>query len=296
MALLMNCTLCVESCEAQSNGDAGTLTVTGKRLLLHQFKALFIKRFCNSLKYTRGLFAQLILPAVFISIALLFKMLASHHSNGIIELTPSLYPGDMYIPFKNFQPWQKQAVNLTKTLAQPCGASAHYLVSNMSLVRCHQYLQYMQSHCHLPNKYWTNSTNVASSSNATCSCVSHKQQCPAGVVAPSPPSLLTVDDLTLQDLTDKKNMSDYILKSTDEYILHRYGGVSFGHENQEYAEPLPGVYHDDLQLFGVRKAAKAWYTNKGYHSPPIYLNVLNNVILRNHFDQSADSLEYGELS
>ncbi|XP_062517639.1 phospholipid-transporting ATPase ABCA1-like, partial [Corticium candelabrum] len=251
-----------ESRVADCYGDAGTCTVTGHHLLLQQFKASFIKRFHNSRRYTKGIIAQLILPAIFICVALVFKLFAPQPSNGTIELTPSVYPGDMYIPFKNFQPWQQQATNLTASVAQPCGGSAHYLVNSISKSRCHQYLAYVASHRHTPNKYWSVPASITAPVNATCSCASGKQQCPSDIVAPSPPSLLTVDDLTLQDLVDKKNMTDYILKSTDEYILHRYGGVSFGHENLQFGDVSSQMYGDALSRLGVRRAAKAWYTNK----------------------------------
>lgn len=45
-------------------------------------------------------------------------------------------------------------------------------------------------------------------------------------------------------------------------------------------------------LFGkiaVRRAAKVWYDENGYHSAPTYLNVLNNAILRANLPPDAGS-------
>ena len=286
----------LESHQADCYGNAGTCTVSGWLLLVQQFKALFIKRFHHSRRYIKGFVAQIVLPAIFICIALVFKSLAPSPSTGRIELTPRVYPGKMYIPFKNFQPSENKAAKMTLALSQPCGVSAHYLVDNddTNMARCCSYLKDNESH-HIPNDYWTMPSNVNRPVNLTCSCSSGKQQCPNNIVAPLPPSLLTVDDLTLQDLADKKNMTDYILKSTDDYIMQRYGGISFGHQNDQYTELSSEPYNDSTLLLGVRQAAKAWYTNKGYHAPPIYLNVLNNAILRGNLDPSENITDYGEL-
>lgn len=264
--------------------------MTGKLLLWQQFKACFIKRFHNSRRYRRGFIAQIILPAVFIAIALIFKKLSPGVVNKSIELTPSLYPGEQFIPFENFQPWQDQAANLTDILAQPCGVSAHFLVEHLDDTICQPDMSTVSSK--QPSHAVPHVSNV-SSVKLTCSCATGKQECPANIVAPSPPSLHAVDHLTLQDLAEKTNMTDYILKSTDDFILHRYGGVSFGNENPQFETVSPGPYQDILRLVGVRKAAKAWYTNNGFHAPPIYLSVLNNAILRASLDRNKNITQYG---
>jgi ABC-type multidrug transport system ATPase subunit len=278
-----------ESFEADNYGNAGNCTVTGCFLLLQQYKASFIKRFHHSKRYFKGFIAQIVLPAAFICLALVFKLLAPNPSNGIIELTPRTYPGKLYIPFKNFNTSDKQAVQMTSALTQPCGVSAYYLTAGLDQTICHKYLDDTES----DYLYWTKPSNDTPPANVSCSCASGKQQCPHNIVAPLPPFLNTVDDLTLQDLADKKNMTDYILKSTDDYILHRYGGASFGHENDQFAEASSGPYHDVLDWLGVKRAAKAWYSNKAPHSPPIYLNVLNNAILRGHLNASENITQYG---
>lgn len=58
-----------------------------------------------------------------------------------------------------------------------------------------------------------------------------------------------------------KDSFDWFLKTHEEYIGKRYGGVSI----------------NDSKFI-------VWYNNKGYHSMPLYLNLLHNNILREEID------------
>ena len=55
----------------------------------------------------------------------------------------------------------------------------------------------------------------------SCSCASGKQTCPRGSYGPNPPMKKLNTKDTLIDLTGR-NVSDYLMKSTDEYIKRRY--------------------------------------------------------------------------
>ena len=57
-----------------------------------------------------------------------------------------------------------------------------------------------------------------------------------------------------------------------------------------------GPYQDVMDGLAVRKAAKAWFNNKGYHASPISLNALNNALLRGNLDidDDKDIWEYGK--
>ena len=54
-----------------------------------------------------------------------------------------------------------------------------------------------------------------------CSCSSGKQNCPAGAYGPQPPMRKLNTKDTLIDLTGR-NISEYLLKSTDEFVKRRY--------------------------------------------------------------------------
>lgn len=61
---------------------------------------------------------------------------------------------------------------------------------------------------------------------------------------------------------------DWILETEDDYFERRYGGIVVNGSK-----------------FGV------WYNNKGYHSLPTYMNVLNNAILRQELNHSSFKIE-----
>ena len=74
--------------------------------------------------------------------------------------------------------------------------------------------------------------------------------------------------------------------------------MSFGHERQDVSGYLDRLYNADangsLPLLAVQEAAKAWYSLKGYHAMPTYLNVLNNAILRANLPNGSSETEHGE--
>lgn len=85
-------------------------------------------------------------------------------------------------------------------------------------------------------------------------------------------------------------------------VFFRYGGVSFGHVLNTVPEDFGVGASETFRKIAVRHVSKvrsigflihyerksirdsgdsqAWYNHKGFHSMPIYLNVLNNAILR----------------
>lgn len=58
--------------------------------------------------------------------------------------------------------------------------------------------------------------------------------------------------------------SKWILKTHEEFIGKRYGGVSF---------------NDSRSI--------VWYNNKGYHAMPLYLNLLNSAIFKKEMNDSS---------
>jgi ABC-2 family transporter protein len=65
-----------------------------------------------------------------------------------------------------------------------------------------------------------------------------------------------------------KSSFDWILKTHEEYIGRRYGGVSI---------------NDSRSI--------VWYNNKGYHSMPLYLNLLNSAVLKKELNDSSYSIK-----
>ena len=52
---------------------------------------------------------------------------------------------------------------------------------------------------------------------------------------------------------------------------------------------------DNLRRTSVRRLAKAWFNNKGFHAVPAFVNAINNAVLRANLPASAgDPAAYGE--
>eukprot|EP00118_Oscarella_pearsei_P002785 m.11554 g.11554 ORF g.11554 m.11554 type:complete len:2446 (+) comp23502_c1_seq1:90-7427(+) len=277
-----------DSRKADLHGDAGSCTVTGARLFSQQFKALFIRHFQHTKRYVKGFFAQVILPAIFVTVALTLKKFASVPGDVTLEFTPTLYAETNYFPFKNFEPFSPETNQYTRALAQPCGLASHFLPGNDEFRQCEKY---MENSDLLRENLWTEPEGKAT--NESCYCDGGRFLCPKTAGLPKPPALDTVNSQVLQDLSSKNNVSGYLIETTSQYILERYQGASFGNENPHFPAVRAGAYQEIMDGLVVKKAAKAWYNNKGYHSSPISLNILNNALLRGNLNNSKDILKYG---
>lgn len=61
-----------------------------------------------------------------------------------------------------------------------------------------------------------------------------------------------------------KSSFDWLLKTQEDFIERRYGGVSL---------------NDSRSI--------VWYNNKGYHAMPVFLNILNSAVLRRELNDSS---------
>ena len=104
----------------------GSYTLTGASLKWQQFWALLLKRFHHARRNFTGVISQILLPAIFISIAMTMALsLPKKGDLPALELTPSMFPRPNYIPFAN----EAKGVNLLakrldKTLTLPSGVGA----------------------------------------------------------------------------------------------------------------------------------------------------------------------------
>ncbi|XP_033642721.1 ATP-binding cassette sub-family A member 2-like isoform X2 [Asterias rubens] len=121
----------------------------------------------------------------------------------------------------------------------------------------------------------------------TCQCAEDGNGfvCPPNVGEPVPDKKKVITSDILLDVSGR-NMSEYIIYTTNKFRLRRYGGISFGNVRSFVPSKYGNIVPDTYRSIAVRNAAIAWYSHKGYHSLPIYLNVLNNAILRANLDPS----------
>ncbi|KAM9858193.1 ATP-binding cassette sub-family A member 2 [Aulostomus maculatus] len=112
----------------------------------------------------------------------------------------------------------------------------------------------------------------------TCSMQGASFSCPSGVGG-RPPLMKVVTGDILVDITGR-NISEYLLFTSDRLRLHRYGGLTVGNIQKSIPASFGRKIPPMVRKIAVRRSAQVLYNNKGYHSMPTYLNVLNNAILR----------------
>ncbi|KAM7392169.1 hypothetical protein PAMP_022799 [Pampus punctatissimus] len=112
----------------------------------------------------------------------------------------------------------------------------------------------------------------------TCSMQGTGFSCPSGVGG-RPPLMKVVTGDILVDITGR-NVSEYLLFTSDRLRLHRYGGLTVGNIQKSIPASFGRKIPPMVRKIAVRRSAQVLYNNKGYHSMPTYLNVLNNAILR----------------
>ncbi|XP_076853951.1 ATP-binding cassette sub-family A member 2 isoform X2 [Brachyhypopomus gauderio] len=111
-----------------------------------------------------------------------------------------------------------------------------------------------------------------------CSMQGTGFSCPSGVGG-RPPLMKVVTGDILVDITGR-NVSEYLLYTSDRLRLHRYGGITVGNIQKSVPASFGRKTPPMVRKIAVRRASQVLYNNKGYHSMPTYLNVLNNAILR----------------
>ncbi|KAM3868024.1 ATP-binding cassette sub-family A member 2 [Diretmus argenteus] len=112
----------------------------------------------------------------------------------------------------------------------------------------------------------------------TCSMQGTGFSCPSGVGGRPPLTKVVTGDI-LVDITGR-NVSEYLLFTSDRVRLHRYGGITVGNIQKSIPASFGRKTPPMVRKIAVRRSAQVLYNNKGYHSMPTYLNVLNNAILR----------------
>uniref|UniRef100_A0A7N8YKG0 P-type phospholipid transporter n=1 Tax=Mastacembelus armatus TaxID=205130 RepID=A0A7N8YKG0_9TELE len=250
--------LCTESRETDwlSGTDGkGSYQVKGWSLKRQQFVALLWKRFLYARRSRKGFFAQIVLPAVFVCIALVFSLIVPPFGKyPSLAMDPSMY-GEQYTFISNDLPEDPHINKLLGALTEKPGFGTRCMEETLSDTACTavedewSVPQVSQSVKDMFDK--SNWTMENPSPLCECSCEKRKRmlpECPAGAGGLPPPQISDKD--TLQNLTGR-NISDYLVKT---YI---------------------------------------WFNNKGWHSIGSFLNVMNNGILRASLPAGKDPSKFG---
>ncbi|XP_077388934.1 phospholipid-transporting ATPase ABCA1b isoform X2 [Festucalex cinctus] len=256
-------------------GGKGSTTVSGWNLRKQQFVALMWKRFLYARRSRKGFFAQIVLPAVFVCIALVFSLIVP--------------PFGKY-PSLELQPWMYQDQVTFISEDAPADASMHKLVSSLLDppglgTRCMLGHPVAEAPCTMGEDDWSlpevaesvrrmfasgNWSMAEPSPACSCSCDGRKKmlpECPAGAGGMPPPQIKLSSSDTLQNLTGR-NISDYLVKTYAQIIgkslknkvwvnEFRYGGFSLGARSTQVLPPADEI--DDA----IRRVRKIFEITKG---------------------------------
>uniref|UniRef100_A0A8C0H2Z1 P-type phospholipid transporter n=1 Tax=Chelonoidis abingdonii TaxID=106734 RepID=A0A8C0H2Z1_CHEAB len=274
----------------------GSYQMKGWKLIQQQFVALLWKRLLIARRSRKGFFAQIVLPAVFVCIALMFSLIVPPFGKyPSLELQPWMYD-EQYTFISNDAPDDAGTQKLMNTLLNEPGFGT----------RC------VEGHS-IPEVEWTTSSvpdtvlDIFLNGNWTlenpspaCECSNEKIKkmlpvCPPGAGGLPPPQREQNTGDILQNLTGR-NISDYLVKTYAQIIgkslcftflsvcAFRYGGFSVGASSSLLLPPSDEVSDAIKQV---------WFNNKGWHAIGSFLNVINNAILRANLQDGKNPSTYG---
>uniref|UniRef100_A0A8C2RXR9 ATP binding cassette subfamily A member 7 n=1 Tax=Capra hircus TaxID=9925 RepID=A0A8C2RXR9_CAPHI len=119
----------------QGSGPATAGRVHSWALTCQQLRALLLKRFLLARRSRRGLFAQIVLPALFVGLALVFSLIAPPFGYyPALQLSPSMY-GSQVSFFSDDTPGDPEHARLLEALLEEAGLEEPYLKSNSSSLK-----------------------------------------------------------------------------------------------------------------------------------------------------------------
>uniref|UniRef100_A0A8C3B4Y6 P-type phospholipid transporter n=1 Tax=Cyclopterus lumpus TaxID=8103 RepID=A0A8C3B4Y6_CYCLU len=325
------CHLCPESRETDllSGTDGkGSFQVKGWSLKRQQFIALLWKRFLYARRSRKGFFAQIVLPAVFVCIALVFSLIVPPFGKyPSLTLDHSMY-GEQFTFISNDLPEDPHINKLLGALTENAGFGT----------RCMEGQPIPETPCTAVEDEWSvpevsqsvrdmfdrgNWSMEDPSPMCECSCGGRKRmlpECPAGAGGLPPPQMKISEKDTLQNLTGR-NVSDYLVKTYAQIIgkslknkiwvnEFRYGGFSLGARSSPlmaHTEDIDEAIAQLTKRFRLERVRhyitvretyaplyfQIWFNNKGWHSIGSFLNVMNNGILRASLQADQDPTKFG---
>ncbi|XP_068174679.1 phospholipid-transporting ATPase ABCA1 isoform X2 [Antennarius striatus] len=231
------------------DGRGGT-PVTGWWLTWQQLRALFIKRWLYARRSRRGIFAQIVLPAVFVLVALLFSLIVPPFGKyPAMQLHPWMY-GEQYTFFSNDAPGDPAMKNLLDALLDKPGFGTKCMEkendNNSASPQCGAewggaFMRPQVSYSTWQMFSGGNWSTDRPSPDCQCSTEDVRRMlpdCPLGAGGLPPPQIRRPTGDILQNLTGY-NISDYLVKTyaqilkksikTKKWVNEfRYGGFSLG--------------------------------------------------------------------
>ncbi|XP_064136134.1 phospholipid-transporting ATPase ABCA7 isoform X8 [Loxodonta africana] len=231
----------------QGSGLEAAGRVEGWVLTRQQLWALLLKRFLLAHRCRRGLFAQIVLPALFVGLALVFSLMVPPFGHyPALQLSPAMY-GVQVSFFSKDAPGGPKSAHLLEALLAEAGLEEQYLQNISDRVpKCTPLPACLFLVPEVPEDVaevlargnWT-----PESPSPPCQCSQPGARrllpvCPAAAGGPPPPQVLTGSGEVVQNLTGR-NLSDFLVKTYPRLVRQglktkkwvnevRYGGFSLG--------------------------------------------------------------------
>ncbi|KAM3857848.1 phospholipid-transporting ATPase ABCA1 [Diretmus argenteus] len=304
----------------------GSTVITGWELIRRQFLALFIKRFHHARRSRKGLIAQVVLPAVFVCLSLIFSLIVPPFSEyPSLDLQPWMYGLPQTSFYSNDGPYNAEVSRVVDSLVNKPGFGTRCMTGNpIPELPCAP----SASDWFTPpvdqsvSDIFLNGSWNMTNPSPPCQCSTRKRtimlpDCPPGAGGLPPPQRIQNTTDTLLDLTGR-NMTDFLVKTYENSGKKRYGGISVGAVNSQVRltdaeieaafKDLKGLFDsfqdnvtDEifqtaetlLKKLGNRDNVKVWFYNQAWHGVVSFLNVANNAILRGNLPAGGDPHQYG---
>ncbi|XP_062967298.1 phospholipid-transporting ATPase ABCA7 [Cynocephalus volans] len=308
----------------QGSGPDTAGRVQGWALTHQQLRALLLKRFLLARRSRRGLFVQIVLPALFVGLALVFSLIVPPFGHyPALRLSPTMYGAQVSF-FSEDAPGDPERARLLEALLEEAGLEEPYLPNSSNRFSVPEVPEDMAKV--LASGNWT-----PASPSPACQCSQPGARrllpdCPAGAGGLPPPQTVTSSGEVVQNLTGR-NLSDFLVKTYPSLVRQglktkkwvnevRYGGFSLGgrdpglpsgHEVAQSVEelrallsPQPGEALDrvlnNLTVWAhgldAQDSLKIWFNNKGWHAMVAFVNRANNALLRAHLPPGSDGHAY----
>uniref|UniRef100_A0A7N6B056 P-type phospholipid transporter n=1 Tax=Anabas testudineus TaxID=64144 RepID=A0A7N6B056_ANATE len=202
-------------------GFMGSTVITGWKLIRRQFLALFIKRFHHARRSRKGLIAQVVLPAVFVCLSLIFSLIVPPFAEyPSLELQPWMYGLPQTTFYSNDLPENVEVSQVVDTLVNNPGFGTRCMDGNpIPKLPCSS----SGSDWFTPSvdqsvaDIFLNGNWSMSNPSPSCQCSTPERttmlpDCPPGAGGLPPPQRVQNTTDTLLDLTGR-NMTDFLLKN-----------------------------------------------------------------------------------
>uniref|UniRef100_A0A8C1YWS8 P-type phospholipid transporter n=1 Tax=Cyprinus carpio TaxID=7962 RepID=A0A8C1YWS8_CYPCA len=250
------------SASSTSKDGRGSHQVKGIFLVLKQFFALVIKRFHHTTRSGKDFLAQIVLPASFVLVSLMFTLIVPPFGEyPSLTLSPWMY-GRQFTFFSSDMRYFGEVLLNRPGFGTRCMVDepledypCNNITTEWEMPLVNPALIEM-----LGNPEWTDISPSPSCQCSTPNKLTMLPVCPEGAGGLPPPQ--STGDV-LMDLTGR-NISDYLVKT-----------------------------YPNLIRTSLKSKYWVWFNNKGWHAMVAFMNVANNAILRANLPPGADLNEYG---